>query len=266
MNSAALFSTLLADINVVIDNIFNPPAPAPAPAPAPVPAGLDLNTHPQQAETHAQAIFGPVMNLPVGLNLRVVGILNGEPVYEVVEKDLAPPLPVAPIMKSYKPRKRKLVNQQEGDRPYIKKPPNAFMLFMEEQRPYVVTGPSFECRGNAAVNKILGQRWTSMTHEEQDDYYNQAGVLRRLHAQQHPEWSARENYGKKRARERRKASTGVEASASAPEDVTQQAKRLCVTPVQTAVMQPFTSQAAVMQPSTSQAAVMQSSLPPHRQQ
>ena len=53
-------------------------------------------------------------------------------------------------------RKRKLENQQDDDRPYIKKPPNAFMLFLKEQRPCLMS--ELNTKDNAAVNKILGQR------------------------------------------------------------------------------------------------------------
>lgn len=40
--------------------------------------------------------------------------------------------------------------------PYVKKPPNAFMLYMKEQRPSVVA--ELVWSDNALVNRILGQR------------------------------------------------------------------------------------------------------------
>lgn len=52
-------------------------------------------------------------------------------------------------------RKRKRDSQQE-DQPYKKKPPNAFMLFLKEQRANVQAEVGW--RGSAALNTILGQR------------------------------------------------------------------------------------------------------------
>lgn len=39
---------------------------------------------------------------------------------------------------------------------YIKKPPNAFMLFLEEQRPHVA--PELKRQGTSKVNKALGKK------------------------------------------------------------------------------------------------------------
>lgn len=41
------------------------------------------------------------------------------------------------------------------DRPYVKKPRNAFMIFMKEQRPYVPE--ELKKKGMAECNKYLGQ-------------------------------------------------------------------------------------------------------------
>ena len=43
----------------------------------------------------------------------------------------------------------------DDDRPYVKKPPNAFMLFIREQRDNV--DPELKKQGSAAVNVFLGQ-------------------------------------------------------------------------------------------------------------
>ena len=52
-------------------------------------------------------------------------------------------------------RKRKRVNQRGNDRPYVKKPPNAFMVYRNEQRLKVLAGlRNSDC---AAVNTIIGQ-------------------------------------------------------------------------------------------------------------
>ncbi|KAL7374158.1 hypothetical protein ABVT39_022960 [Epinephelus coioides] len=143
--------------------------------------------------------------------------------------------------------KRKREKEQTNEQPYVKKPPNAFMLFMKEHRANV--GTELQGRGSAAINTVLGQIWNSLTKEEQAKYYHQAETERVLHAQRHPEWSPSDKYGKKRKRERSKAPTRTDASASQPDEDTQQAKRPCVTLMQTAPMEPlWSSHPAVMRP------------------
>lgn len=46
--------------------------------------------------------------------------------------------------------------QLKDDLTYIKKPPNAFMLFLEEQRPLVA--PELRRQGTSKVNKALGKK------------------------------------------------------------------------------------------------------------
>lgn len=47
-------------------------------------------------------------------------------------------------------------NQCDEFQPYVKKPPNAFMLFMKAQRPKVMA--ELKISGSVVVNTILGQR------------------------------------------------------------------------------------------------------------
>ncbi|XP_055014765.1 lymphoid enhancer-binding factor 1 isoform X2 [Boleophthalmus pectinirostris] len=90
--------------------------------------------------------------------------------------------------------------EQEPKRPHIKKPLNAFMLYMKEMRANVVA----ECtlKESAAINQILGRRWHALSREEQAKYYELARKERQLHMQLYPGWSARDNYKKKRKREK----------------------------------------------------------------
>ncbi|XP_061108728.1 lymphoid enhancer-binding factor 1-like isoform X1 [Conger conger] len=92
--------------------------------------------------------------------------------------------------------------EQEPKRPHIKKPLNAFMLYMKEMRANVVA----ECtlKESAAINQILGRRWHALSREEQAKYYELARKERQLHMQLYPGWSARDNYGKKKKRKREK--------------------------------------------------------------
>uniref|UniRef100_A0A8C2XDI7 Transcription factor 7 like 1 n=1 Tax=Cyclopterus lumpus TaxID=8103 RepID=A0A8C2XDI7_CYCLU len=90
--------------------------------------------------------------------------------------------------------------KEEDKRPHIKKPLNAFMLYMKEMRAKVVA----ECtlKESAAINQILGRRWHSLSREEQAKYYELARKERQLHSQLYPGWSARDNYGKRKKRKR----------------------------------------------------------------
>lgn len=108
--------------------------------------------------------------------------------------------------------------KEEDKKPHIKKPLNAFMLYMKEMRAKVVA----ECtlKESAAINQILGRRvihththspvheclanlwyrsclcqqWHSLSREEQAKYYELARKERQLHSQLYPGWSARDNY------------------------------------------------------------------------
>uniref|UniRef100_UPI003AAB2C25 transcription factor 7 isoform X5 n=1 Tax=Centroberyx gerrardi TaxID=166262 RepID=UPI003AAB2C25 len=106
--------------------------------------------------------------------------------------------------------------EKEPKKPVIKKPLNAFMLYMKEMRAKVIA----ECtlKESAAINQILGRRWHALTREEQAKYYELARKERQLHMQLYPSWSARDNYGKKKRRKREKqqdSNTGGKRSAFA---------------------------------------------------
>ncbi|XP_048860433.1 transcription factor 7-like 2 isoform X7 [Brienomyrus brachyistius] len=95
--------------------------------------------------------------------------------------------------------------EKEPKKPVIKKPLNAFMLYMKEMRAKVIA----ECtlKESAAINQILGRKWHALTREEQAKYYELARKERQLHMQLYPSWSARDNYvkqGKKKRRKREK--------------------------------------------------------------
>uniref|UniRef100_A0A8C1Y180 Transcription factor 7 like 2 n=1 Tax=Cyprinus carpio TaxID=7962 RepID=A0A8C1Y180_CYPCA len=86
--------------------------------------------------------------------------------------------------------------EEKKKQPHIKKPLNAFMLYMKEMRAKVVA----ECtlKESAAINQILGRRWHALSREEQAKYYELARKERQLHMQLYPGWSARDNYVKHR--------------------------------------------------------------------
>lgn len=115
------------------------------------------------------------------------------------------------------------VQQETHKIPYVKKPQNAFMLFMKEQRPNIA--PELWRKGSGAVNAVLGKmvwliyicitnlikqfslwkfildvcaifcpQWKSLSKEEQSKYFVEAETERMLHKMEHPEWTNRENY------------------------------------------------------------------------
>lgn len=110
------------------------------------------------------------------------------------------------------------VKKEEERKPHIKKPLNAFMLYMKEMRAKVVA----ECtlKESAAINQILGRRWHSLSREEQAKYYELARKERQLHSQLYPTWSARDNYGKRKKRKREKQQS--------PESEACKVKKICV--------------------------------------
>ncbi|XP_071008648.1 transcription factor 7-like 1-B isoform X4 [Oncorhynchus clarkii lewisi] len=124
-------------------------------------------------------------------------------------------------------------DREEEKKPHVKKPLNAFMLYMKEQRPKVVA----ECtlKESAAINQILGRRWHTLSREEQSKYYDMARKERQLHSQLYPGWSARDNYGKRKKRKRDgRPETAPEGqmthpqSAAPEEHFSAQLKKSCV--------------------------------------
>ncbi|XP_065161342.1 protein pangolin, isoforms A/H/I/S isoform X2 [Atheta coriaria] len=99
-------------------------------------------------------------------------------------------------------------NSADKKKPHIKKPLNAFMLYMKEMRAKVVA----ECtlKESAAINQILGRKWHALGREEQAKYYELARRERQLHMQLYPDWSSRANAtrGKKRKRKQDPAEGG----------------------------------------------------------
>ncbi|XP_005950346.1 transcription factor 7-like 1-B isoform X2 [Haplochromis burtoni] len=120
---------------------------------------------------------------------------------------------------SVQPRKATPETKREGDEDkklHIKKPLNAFMLYMREERPKVVA--MCKVKESSSINQILGQRWHSLTKDEQAKYYELARQERLLHSKLYPGWSARDNYGKKKKRKRARMEMKLEVAAAAPSD------------------------------------------------
>nr|XP_057918277.1 transcription factor 7-like 1-C isoform X1 [Doryrhamphus excisus] len=141
-----------------------------------------------------------MMMQPPGINLTSVGLMKRNAAQRNPTLSCVP-LPTPNTTRSMK-RDR---DSHQDEKTYVKKPLNAFMLYRQEQRPNVVA--QLNIRNSAIVNKVVGQMWKSLTKRQQRKYYELADAEKLLHAQQHPEWSCTENYGKKRKRQRNKVNT-----------------------------------------------------------
>lgn len=92
---------------------------------------------------------------------RSMGSALGEVVYQMVYAHL-----LSPLSRKHQDSKK----EEEKKKPHIKKPLNAFMLYMKEMRAKVVA----ECtlKESAAINQILGRRvgGPSLRREEPHEY------------------------------------------------------------------------------------------------
>ncbi|XP_065198819.1 chromodomain-helicase-DNA-binding protein 7-like [Sycon ciliatum] len=89
---------------------------------------------------------------------------------------------------------------------HIKKPLNAFMLFMKEQRPIVVASCSL--KESAAINQILGKMWHNLSRTEQGKYYELAREERQQHQRMYPNYNPREAYSSMGPRKGRRPRRG----------------------------------------------------------
>ncbi|KAL3987272.1 small subunit ribosomal protein S20e [Sarotherodon galilaeus] len=129
---------------------------------------------------------GNVPGIPENMRqyVRPAGELHGVPFWDFV--------PPAPPSNTSTTKKRKCEAKQDEDRLYIKKPPNAFMIYLKEQRPKVMA--ELNLTASAAINAVVGKRWRSLSKDQQGKYFDQAETERCRHATEHPDWSTKENY------------------------------------------------------------------------
>ncbi|NP_001081483.1 transcription factor 7-like 1-A [Xenopus laevis] len=158
--------------------------------------------------------FSPHMVPPPHHSLHTSGIPHPAIVSPIVKQEPSS----GNISPNLHTKSNMIVKKEEEKKPHIKKPLNAFMLYMKEMRAKVVA----ECtlKESAAINQILGRRWHSLSREEQAKYYELARKERQLHSQLYPSWSARDNYGKRKKRKREKQSPEMETHTKT--------KKMCV--------------------------------------
>ncbi|XP_077399194.1 uncharacterized protein LOC144034320 isoform X2 [Vanacampus margaritifer] len=140
-----------------------------------------------------QNISVPGRSLPESSNWCPPGMLNGGDMFQMTG-----PSVYAGPMSSTSKRKRRRRRIRDADQPYVKKPPNAFMCFLKEQRQHVKA--QMNLKDSASVNTVLGHMWKLLTDEGQAKYYKIADAEKKLHSQMYPEWSSSDNYGNKKRR------------------------------------------------------------------
>lgn len=85
-------------------------------------------------------------------------------------------------------------NNKNKQEPHVKKPMNAFMLFMNMNRDELQKKYGDKRMQSAELNKELGQLWQQMSKEEQKPYYEIANQRKEEHQRLYPNWTARDNY------------------------------------------------------------------------
>ncbi|XP_028298048.1 cilia- and flagella-associated protein 44-like isoform X5 [Gouania willdenowi] len=98
------------------------------------------------------------------------------------------------------PKKRK---HEKDKGTYVKKPPNAFMLFLKSERKTVQE--ELGIKNSAAVNRVLSERWKSLAEDKRQIFQAEAQVEAHIHALNNPGWSNKVNYGTKSKKSRTKA-------------------------------------------------------------
>ncbi|XP_068191526.1 transcription factor 7-like 2 [Antennarius striatus] len=106
--------------------------------------------------------------------------------YNAVPLMTLPP-PVTPKVPPVGSLRKKAKNRHQDSKPYVKKPPNAFMLFSKEQRASVKA--QLNTIDSRRITTVLGEMWMALSSAEQEGYFMEAHRLRRLHEQQYANWT-----------------------------------------------------------------------------
>ncbi|PIC36681.1 hypothetical protein B9Z55_015590 [Caenorhabditis nigoni] len=108
-----------------------------------------------------------------------------------------------PVIKISRKARRTLKKSSKIKENRIKKPLNAFMCFVNENRSKLWDSLKKERISFSGINKILGQKYQELSSEERKKYFDMAKKEHEEHKEKYPEWTARQNYtlhGRKRKR------------------------------------------------------------------
>lgn len=105
---------------------------------------------------------------------------------------------------------KSLSQTEKRDKNHIKKPCNAFMWFMKENRMAILAKEGGQQKQSALLNQKLGKMWQEMSKSQQQKYYDLAAAERDEHMKKYPHWTARENYAiHKKKKKKREKSMGI---------------------------------------------------------
>lgn len=110
-------------------------------------------------------------------------------------------------IKTSKRDKTEKIAAEKRDKNHIKKPCNAFMWFMKENRGQILKEEGGQQKQSALLNQKLGKIWQEMSKIQQQKYYDMAAAERDEHMKKYPQWTARDNYAihKKKKKKREKS-------------------------------------------------------------